>query len=52
MKVLQSFPQRLLRITTIDSRIVLGTFAGADRPLNINLVLVNAEEYCISRGPW
>ncbi|KAF8797767.1 hypothetical protein BYT27DRAFT_7124781, partial [Phlegmacium glaucopus] len=43
---LQSFLQRLLRITTIDSRIFLGTFAGTDKP-----ILINAEEYRISQGP-
>ncbi|KAF8797623.1 hypothetical protein BYT27DRAFT_7125055, partial [Phlegmacium glaucopus] len=46
---LQSFLQRLLRITTIDSRIFLGTFAGTDKPLNI--ILIDAEEYHISQGP-
>ncbi|KAF8811395.1 hypothetical protein BYT27DRAFT_7134402 [Phlegmacium glaucopus] len=40
---------RLLRITTIDSCIFLGTFAGTDKPLNTNLI--DPEEYHISQGP-
>ncbi|KAF8814107.1 hypothetical protein BYT27DRAFT_6341200 [Phlegmacium glaucopus] len=48
-EALQSFLQRLLRITTIDSRIFLGTFAGTDKPLNI--IFIDAEEYHISQGP-
>ncbi|KAF8811396.1 hypothetical protein BYT27DRAFT_7253091 [Phlegmacium glaucopus] len=48
-EALQSFLQRLLRITAIDNRISLGAFAGTDKPLN--LILKNAEEYRISHGP-
>ena len=47
LEALQSFLQQLLRITTIDGRIFLGTFAGTDKPLNI--ILINAEEYRISQ---
>jgi len=43
---LQSFLQQLLRITTTDNRVFLGTFAGTDKPLNI--ILINAEEYHLS----
>ncbi|KAF8817181.1 hypothetical protein BYT27DRAFT_7205032 [Phlegmacium glaucopus] len=43
----QSFLQQILRITTVDSRIFIGTFAGTDKPLNI--ILINAEEYHITR---
>ena len=43
---LQGFLQQLLRITTTDNRVFLGTFAGTDKPLNI--ILINAEEYHIS----
>ena len=46
---LRSFLQQVLRITTVDSRIFMGIFAGTDKPLNI--VLVNAEEYRISQIP-
>ena len=42
---LQSFLQQVLRITTVDSRIFMGIFAGTDKPLNI--ILINAEEYRI-----
>lgn len=48
LEALQSFLQQLLRITTIDDRVFLGTFAGTDKPLNI--ILINAEEYRISQG--
>lgn len=37
---------RILRITTTDGRIFIGTFAGTDKPLNI--ILINAEEYRFS----
>ncbi|KAF8891551.1 hypothetical protein CPB85DRAFT_1230761 [Mucidula mucida] len=40
---LTPFLRQILRITTTDNRIFLGTFAGTDQPLN--LVLVNAEEF-------
>lgn len=46
---LRSLLQQILRITTVDSRIFMGTFAGTDKPLNI--ILVNAEEYRISQSP-
>ncbi|KAF9556383.1 hypothetical protein CPC08DRAFT_765299 [Agrocybe pediades] len=39
----QALLQQLLRITAIDGRIFVGTFAGTDKPLNI--ILINAEEY-------
>jgi N-alpha-acetyltransferase 38, NatC auxiliary subunit len=48
LDTLQSFLQQLLRITTIDGRVFLGTFAAVDKPLNI--ILINAEEYRISQG--
>jgi len=38
----------IMRITTTDGRIFIGTLAGTDKPLN--LILINAEEYRIS-GP-
>ena len=44
---IQSFLQQVLRITTVDSRIFMGVFAGTDKPLNI--ILINAEEYRISQ---
>ncbi|KAF8885245.1 hypothetical protein CPB84DRAFT_1850444 [Gymnopilus junonius] len=40
---LRSLLRELLRISTVDGRIFLGTFAGTDKPLNI--ILINAEEY-------
>ncbi|KAF9012158.1 hypothetical protein BDZ89DRAFT_483878 [Hymenopellis radicata] len=40
---LTPFLRQILRITTTDNRIFLGTLAGTDQPLN--LVLVNAEEF-------
>ena len=46
---LQSFLQQVLRITTVDSRIFMGIFAGTDKPLNI--ILINAEEYRILQNP-
>ena len=46
---LRSFLQQVLRITTVDSRIFMGVFAGTDKPLNI--ILINAEEYRISQIP-
>ena len=42
---IRSFLQQVLRITTIDSRIFMGVFAGTDKFLNI--ILINAEEYRI-----
>ncbi|KAF9521516.1 hypothetical protein CPB83DRAFT_823528 [Crepidotus variabilis] len=42
---IKSLLQQLLRITTTDGRIFIGTFAGTDKPLNI--VLINADEYRI-----
>jgi small nuclear ribonucleoprotein (snRNP)-like protein len=39
---------KILRITTNDGRIFIGTFAGTDKPLN--LILLNTEEFRIS-GP-
>lgn len=44
---LQSILQQVLRITTVDSRIFMGIFAGTDKPLNI--ILINAEEYRITQ---
>jgi N-alpha-acetyltransferase 38, NatC auxiliary subunit len=46
---LRSILQQVLRITTVDSRIFMGIFAGTDKPLNI--ILINAEEYRISQNP-
>ncbi|EKM74931.1 hypothetical protein AGABI1DRAFT_132707 [Agaricus bisporus var. burnettii JB137-S8] len=34
-----------IRISTTDNRILIGTFAGTDKPLNI--IITNAEEYRI-----
>lgn len=48
LDTLRSFLEQVLRITTIDSRIFIGTFAGTDKPLNI--ILINAEEYRVSQG--
>ena len=45
---LQSILQQVLRITTVDSRIFMGVFAGTDKPLNI--ILINAEEYRITQN--
>ena len=45
---IKSFLNQLLRITTTDGRVFIGTFTGTDKPLN--LILLNAEEYRIS-GP-
>lgn len=45
---LRSFLQKILRITTVDARIFIGTFAGTDKLLNI--ILINAEEYRISQS--
>ena len=45
---LRSILQQVLRITTVDSRIFMGIFAGTDKPLNI--ILINAEEYRISQN--
>ena len=39
---------KILRITTNDGRIFIGTFAGTDKPLN--LILFNTEEFRVS-GP-
>jgi len=39
---------KVLRITTNDGRVFIGTFAGTDKPLN--LILLNTEEFRIS-GP-
>ncbi|PPQ83682.1 hypothetical protein CVT25_006150 [Psilocybe cyanescens] len=44
---LQALLKELLRITTKDGRVFIGTFAGTDKPLNI--ILISAEEYRI--GP-
>jgi len=49
LDTVRSYLQQILRITTVDSRIFIGTFAGTDKPLNI--ILVNAEEYRITQGP-
>ena len=46
---LRSFLQQVLRITTVDSRVFMGIFAGTDKPLNI--ILINAEEYRIFQNP-
>lgn len=46
---LRSLLQQVLRITTVDSRIFMGIFAGTDKPLNI--ILINAEEYRIFQSP-
>lgn len=40
--------RQILRITTNDDRIYLGTFAGTDKLLNI--LLINAEEYRTEQG--
>ena len=46
---LRSLLEQVLRITTVDSRIFTGVFAGTDKPLNI--ILINAEEHRISQDP-
>jgi small nuclear ribonucleoprotein (snRNP)-like protein len=48
LEKIKGFLNQLLRITTNDGRIFIGTFAGTDKPLN--LILLNTEEYRIS-GP-
>jgi small nuclear ribonucleoprotein (snRNP)-like protein len=40
---LQTLLCQPIRISTTDNRILVGTFAGTDKPLNI--ILTNAEEY-------
>ncbi|KAF8876480.1 hypothetical protein BD779DRAFT_1560311 [Infundibulicybe gibba] len=40
---LKSFLRRLVRVTVLDGRIFIGSFAGTDKPLNI--LLINSEEY-------
>ena len=44
----QALLRQLLRITTTDGRIFIGTFAGTDKPLNI--ILVNTEEFRVGPG--
>lgn len=46
---LQSLLRQLVRVSTTDGRIFIGTFAGTDKPLNI--ILNNAEEYRSSSRP-
>ncbi|KAF8147286.1 hypothetical protein B0H34DRAFT_629344, partial [Crassisporium funariophilum] len=48
LHTLKTLLRQVLRITTTDGRIFLGTFAGTDAPLNV--VLVNAEEYRVRGG--
>lgn len=38
---------QIMRITTTDGRVFIGTLAGTDKPLNV--ILINAEEYRISK---
>ena len=45
---LKGLLRRLLRITTTDGRVFIGTFAGTDKPLNI--ILINAEEFRMGPG--
>lgn len=45
---LRSLLRELLRVSTTDGRVFLGTFAGTDKPLNI--ILINAEEYRMGPG--
>ena len=45
---LRGLLNQLLRISTNDGRVFIGTFSGTDKPLN--LILLNVEEYRIS-GP-
>lgn len=46
LAALHALLRSLLRITTIDHRIFLGTFVGTDKDLNI--LLVNTDEFRIS----
>lgn len=46
LAALQALLRSLLRITTTDHRIFLGTFVGTDKDLNI--LLVNTDEFRIS----
>ena len=48
VKTVQALLRQLLRVTTTDGRIFIGTFAGTDKPLNI--ILVNAEEFRVGPG--
>ncbi|KIL71117.1 hypothetical protein M378DRAFT_96152 [Amanita muscaria Koide BX008] len=48
VRALTSLLRQTLRVTTNDSRIYLGMFAGTDQPLN--LLLVNAEEYRVTQS--
>lgn len=49
LAALQALLRSLLRITTTDHRIFLGTFVGTDKDLNI--LLVNTDEFRISPPP-
>nr|GAT43966.1 predicted protein [Mycena chlorophos] len=46
---LQDLLTRMLRVTTTEGRVFIGSFAGTDKPLNI--LLLNCDEYRISPGP-
>ncbi|KAF7306272.1 Sm domain-containing protein [Mycena indigotica] len=45
---LHSLLTRLLRITTTDGRVFIGSFAGTDKPLNI--ILLNTDEFRVNPG--
>lgn len=49
LAALHALLRSLLRITTTDHRIFLGTFVGTDKDLNI--LLVNTDEFRISPPP-
>lgn len=49
LAALQALLRSLLRITTTDHRIFLGTFVGTDKDLNI--LLINTDEFRISPAP-
>ncbi|RDB29654.1 N-alpha-acetyltransferase 38-A, NatC auxiliary subunit [Hypsizygus marmoreus] len=42
---LKGLLKQIVRVTILDGRVFLGSFAGTDQPLNI--LLINAEEYRI-----
>ncbi|KDQ54994.1 hypothetical protein JAAARDRAFT_134682 [Jaapia argillacea MUCL 33604] len=45
---LKGLLRRLLRVSTIDGRVFLGTFVGTDDSLNV--ILISTEEFVINQG--
>ena len=48
LTTVQALLRQLLRVSTTDGRVFIGTFAGTDKPLNI--ILVNTEEFRVGPG--